>query len=541
MKLKNYKTATVVSLISVIIILIMSIVFVFIVDFFYKKEALDVAREKAELMLDNNLSIHDYFNKNLKPELLKKLKDTLKEGNHYEPSWMSSSVAVRKLNDYFLQRNNYGYYYKDAAANAINADNKADSFENDYLDRLNKNPNLNDEEGIITINDTDYYYLLKKDETTASQYLTGESGSDSATTEPDSEYSAENNLSSVVSIRIPLNQAYERSRHTLLIINLIMLILFAGLVITFLLFQHRLIFSPIKFLQKKSSAIASDNSLLGETIQLNTTKELSDFVAAFNSMSQKLYENQHMLEEKVKEKTIDLEDKIKEVNQLNADKDVFISILAHDLKSPLNALLGFSELLAMKAGRYSTDKIEKHAGIINNTAKQMFDLLEGILLWTRSQSGKLPFNPMEVNLLSTCNSVIEALQIVADTKSITIDCKIDQQITVFADLDMLKTVIRNLLSNALKFTNENGLISVNATKNDQNTLVSVTDNGIGMNDEQLQRLFKNPGHSVQDGTAGEHGTGLGLVLCKEFIEKHNGEISVESKLGSGTTFSFTLP
>src|ERR1035437_4039054 len=227
---------------------------------------------------------------------------------------------------------------------------------------------------------------------------------------------------------------------------------------------------------------------------------------------------------------------LEQLLQLNADKDRFISILAHDLRSPFTVLLGMSEFLIENIREYDTDESENHLKLIKNSAQDTFALLEDLLKWIRAQSGNIPFKPQNLIFADICNDILKTLNPNADIKNISINYSKVDHLTVFADADMLKTVLRNLASNAIKFTNNGGTISINAIENSSNVTISVSDNGIGISPENLIKLFDISQVLSTKGTAKETGTGLGLLLCKEFVEKHGGKIWVESECGKGSIF-----
>ena len=232
---------------------------------------------------------------------------------------------------------------------------------------------------------------------------------------------------------------------------------------------------------------------------------------------------------------------LQQLLKLNTDKDLFISILAHDLRSPFNALLGLSELLIENIRQYDIDEIENFVKLIKNSAEDTFALLEDLLKWTRVQSGQIPFKPQKLSLADICKNKLDTLKTIADAKNITINLFIDEHINVFADIDMLKTILRNLVSNAIKFTNKNGAVSIFAEENSEDVTISVSDNGIGIKPNKLTKLFDISQIQTTTGTADETGSGLGLLLCKEFVEKHRGKIWVVSEYGKGSDFKFTLP
>ena len=227
--------------------------------------------------------------------------------------------------------------------------------------------------------------------------------------------------------------------------------------------------------------------------------------------------------------------------QLNIDKDRFISILGHDLRSPFNAILGLSELLKEEVRHSSIDEIEGFASHIHKSAQTLYELVDDLLIWTKAQSGKIPFEPRNLNFKDICNEELEIQREIAASKNISIECTITGNIYVLADLDMLKTVLRNLVSNAIKFTNAGGTIRIKALEQAGLVSIYVSDNGIGIPPVTLSRLFDVSQNISTTGTAKETGTGLGLLLCREFVEKHGGRIWVESEIGKGSNFIFTLP
>jgi signal transduction histidine kinase len=236
-----------------------------------------------------------------------------------------------------------------------------------------------------------------------------------------------------------------------------------------------------------------------------------------------------------------LQESEKRLLQLNRDKDLFISILSHDLRSPFSNLLGLSEVLMEEIRELNIDEIENHIISINTTAKTAFILLEDLLKWTRAQHGMIPFKPQNLSFADIFKNIFEDLNPNAKAKNITIYYSPKDKINVYADIDMLKTILRNLITNAIKFTNSGGEINISAEQIGSNVSISVSDNGIGIAPDALIKLFDISKVITTKGTADETGTGLGLLLCKEFVEKHCGKIWVESEVGKGSDFKFTIP
>lgn len=228
------------------------------------------------------------------------------------------------------------------------------------------------------------------------------------------------------------------------------------------------------------------------------------------------------------------------LSELNAQKDKFFSIIAHDLKSPFNSIMGFSELLIEHINRKDYHGIDKYAKIISQSSQLAMDLLINLLDWSRVKTDKMKSNPENLDLAD----LIEENKILYDTiacqKAITLKKVLPHELSVFADRPMINTVIRNLISNAIKFTKESGVVKISAEKRTNEIFISVSDNGIGIAPERLKKLFRIDEYDSTLGTKNEKGTGLGLILCKEFVENHGGKIWAESEVEKGSTFYFTL-
>ena len=229
------------------------------------------------------------------------------------------------------------------------------------------------------------------------------------------------------------------------------------------------------------------------------------------------------------------------LEQINKTKDKFFSIIAHDLKNPFNTLIGFSELLIMSLNKENFDKSDNYTNIMKESAKQGLALLSNLLEWSKTKTGEIQYTPNNTNINELLNDIYQLLIGTAESKEISISLKSSITKEIALDANMIKTVIRNLVTNAIKFTPAKGTITISAVEEENNLLFSVSDNGIGMSQENVNKLFKIDESFSTVGTNKEKGTGLGLILCHEFIEKHNGKIWAESELNEGTTFYFTIP
>lgn len=230
-----------------------------------------------------------------------------------------------------------------------------------------------------------------------------------------------------------------------------------------------------------------------------------------------------------------------QLRELNSTKDKLFSIIAHDLRSPFNAILGFSEILIKNTRNFDAAKTEKYLEFISSSAKNTLSLLDNLLAWANTQTGKNIYQPEKSNLLAIINEVFGESKSIAKIKNISLKYDQTNDFEVFADANMLKTIFRNLISNAIKYTHLDGEISISALQNQNNIEIIVSDNGVGMNKETQNKLFDIDTNITTTGTNNEKGTGLGLILCKEFVEKHGGEIWVKSELGKGSSFIFSLP
>jgi len=263
----------------------------------------------------------------------------------------------------------------------------------------------------------------------------------------------------------------------------------------------------------------------------------------------RLFSDKVKLEELVQKRTREIEQmneemqlQNQELKELNSTKDRFFSIIAHDLKNPMNALLGFSQVLYDRYATLPDEKRKKMVRLLNESSMHMFDLLNNLLDWSRSQTGSIKFNPYSCSPARMIKDNVALVRQLAKNKDIDISTEIYSPKSVFADSNMLNTVVRNILTNSIKFTPRGGSIFIEVDDEDSEYIaISIKDTGIGMSEEQIDSLFKIDSHHSTSGTENENGTGLGLIVCKEFVERNGGHLRVSSKHGIGTVFSFTVP
>lgn len=295
----------------------------------------------------------------------------------------------------------------------------------------------------------------------------------------------------------------------------------------------------------------SDNNL-NRTIPANKIVRhingSSKLTNASFSISDKLHENDKLLASSQKLEEINgyleelVESERKKVNELIETNNRFLRIVAHDLRNPFSTTLSILDLLNESLEDYSKAEIQELLKAANNSAIKAQNLLESLLAWSMSQSLEKKFNPVKVNLRELVINEIERFNNAAFLKRIDMDQSIDPNLHVSADFEMVKTIFRNLISNAIKYTRTGGEIFISANGgNKQFVKIEVRDNGIGMSQNTKEKLFKIDEFNSISGTNNEQGSGLGLLFCKEFIDLHGGTMSIESELGKGSIFKFTLP
>ncbi len=308
-----------------------------------------------------------------------------------------------------------------------------------------------------------------------------------------------------------------------------------------------------EFLETENKILKKDNEI--HLLELRRQKNIKNYWIAFSILIFALAGlgfNQVRLKKKTNillksknkqlndanEKLVQSENNLKD---LNATKDKFFSIIAHDLKNPFQSLLGFSETLFNQLDDLEKDDIVEYSRLIYESSQNLFNLLGNLLQWAKSQLGNINVSPKDINLYDSLDDILSLSKILATKKEITITNQVPKETVIFADKHIVSTLLRNLISNAIKFTNIGGEIIISLEKTNKEFIISVKDNGKGISEENISKLFKIDQEFSTKGTENETGTGLGLILCKELITQSNGEIFVESVLGKGSNFKFTLP
>ena len=258
--------------------------------------------------------------------------------------------------------------------------------------------------------------------------------------------------------------------------------------------------------------------------------------------------NNNILEERLTQNTLKIErqrDKLNkqkiELEELNATKDKFFTIIAHDLKNPFNTVIGLSELLFERYDTYDSNKIKEFIAQIRKFSNNAYNLLEDLLEWAKSQTGRMQVKPSKTDVFELAIENINLFKVTAQEKDVNLIFNVDVGTYALVDKNMISTVLRNLVSNAIKFTKEGGEVAIESNKIDNFIKVTVSDTGVGISEENKKNIFEIDNNISTIGTNNEVGTGLGLIIVREFVEKNGGSITVDSTEGVGTKFSFTIP
>jgi two-component system, sensor histidine kinase and response regulator len=302
----------------------------------------------------------------------------------------------------------------------------------------------------------------------------------------------------------------------------LILLIYVTLVIILMLFQY---FYPASIIRYPNKA--------AQLFDLSFNLIISLAILGFSSILLKQnYDNERQK----------VEFNAKKLEELNATKDKFFSIISHDLKNPFNSLLGLSRLLKSNIDKYSREELMEKLNAIEESSKRGYELLDNLLEWSMAQTGKIQFTPENLKLKKVVDDCLCVIENQLANKKIIIQSEFTDDFEVKADYNMLKIILRNLITNAVKYSHQDSTVTIKAEEMDKGTVeISIIDNGVGIPQEEIHKLFRIDTKYTTPGTSNESGTGLGLLLCREFVEKHGGKIWVESKLDFGSIFKFSLP
>lgn len=300
-----------------------------------------------------------------------------------------------------------------------------------------------------------------------------------------------------------------------------------------------MIVRPITRLMMAMQEIKDGNFQVKAPVE--TKDEIGRLADTFNTMTTQLKRHRDHLEELVKERTNELSIANQQLQELNVSKDKFFSIISHDLRSPFITILTLTQFLSEQPDISTNTEVNTKVAFLKTSAERLYGLLENLLTWARIQRGAMPYEPEVFDMFEIAEENIAIFESKAEHKNITLSSSIQENTLVYADFAMTNTIMRNLISNALKFTEAEGKITLSVVLQEEYIEAAVSDTGCGIDTDGLAMLFQLDTQFTTVGTAGEQGTGLGLILCKELVEQNGGRIWVESEVGTGTTFRFSVP
>jgi len=301
-----------------------------------------------------------------------------------------------------------------------------------------------------------------------------------------------------------------------------------------------------EILNNSKSFLSDDNlkiELLKDNFELlsESYSKLLNQTIKFMNLSDNSQNKLKKIQDKLEETNEKINEQNEELTKVNSTKDKFFSIISHDIRNPITAIMLMADLLKITGASNNPEKIEKSISKIATSIKSLYNLFENLHSWASSQNGNIEFKPKSINLLIIVNNIHELLKVHSENKEIKLTSDVAPDAFIYADKNMIETVVRNLVSNAIKYTKKNGEVSINYDENETCHLINVKDNGTGMDSFTKNNLF-NLGENVKkEGTAKEPGSGLGLILVKEFVEAHHGTITVESKIDIGSKFTISIP
>ena len=355
-----------------------------------------------------------------------------------------------------------------------------------------------------------------------------------------------------VKVAVLIQNEFPIELRNLFFVYLLAIIL--GLIFLGILKNYQLkafVLSPIQKLNKKILELergkhsASNGNETYRFEELNSIHlRFTEMAKAIESREKSLHESKKIIGENLGQRNLlirELETTKKQLEDAISQKDKFFSIIAHDLKSPFNGFLGLTRTLSENMFNMSIQDIEKFSGLLKTSAENVYSLIENLLEWSRLQRHLVVFDPVPINVKEIFKTNVELQNIIAFNKKISINNNIPENLNIKADINMLNIIIRNILSNAVKFTPKNGYVDINASENLDFVEFSIKDSGIGIPKKILDHLFTIGEKTSRFGTEGELSTGLGLILCHEYILRHKGSIGVESEEGKGATFKVRLP
>ena len=490
-----------------------------------RQQALMEAEAKMQLMLDHNMAVHAYFSHILKPNLFE-WTEPFRDADVFDPSWMSSTYAVREMGKYFTASSTDDYYYKDATINARNPENEADADERAFLEELKANPGLAARSAVRTLDGKPYLVVIQPGETMEASCLRCHSDPADAPRDlvtlygPERSFHRESELGTIVSaisVRVPLSVAYAEADRLSLQLSLLLLGLMAVVFAAQFYLSRRWVFQPLERIRDLALRISGDPAHLGREIAVPFGRELGELTTAFNTMSVEL--------RRVQERLVQQE-RLAVLGQLTGS-------IGHELRTPLGNIKNAAYLLGMLLKERTPDpEMNEALDFIRGGLVDAEKVINNLLSFARTRTPMLEETSVDTILQ-------QALSKVNVPTHIDLDLSVEEVPHLVADPDQLTQVFANLITNAIQAMPHGGRLSICAQADDVDRptriIVSVSDTGVGIPAETMKRLFE-PMFTTK-----ARGIGLGLALSGMLIEAHNGHIEVASEPGEGTTFTVCLP
>lgn len=533
---KNMNISTFLTLIFALMLIFGGSIFIVFINMSMKDQALKEAQSKAEIILDRNLATHFYFSHSLKPNLFN-FTGPYRSADYFEPTWMSSTYAIREVEKNFKKLSDEDYYYKECAINARSPENEADPFERDFIQELNTDPGLKLSSSVRNIDGEPYFVVLRRGEAMEESCLMCHSEPELAPGGLVDIYGSSRSFSrqegevvSAISIRIPLSSAYSEANRLSLKLSAYLVVLLFGLFSLQYIANKNLLFQPLSNIKDKAIQISSSSDHLGEKIPLPTGTELREMTGAFNTMSESLKKGQDDLEKKVEARTLELMEYSRKLEESNNLKDLFRDIMHHDLSNPLGVIRGLAE------DRLEDDPDDKDLRLIYNNCSRSIELIEDAIRFSKLETIKeLEFE--ELDIMDIIQRTVKCLKPLSDEAGIEIENKITSPLPIQGN-EILTEVFENILSNAIKYASPGKKVLIAGEEFDENIRIRFIDFGAGIKDEDKEVIFERFRRVYKEGV---RGSGMGLAIAKRLVDLHRGRIWVEDNPDGGAVFVVELP